>query len=690
MTLISWQIYSLHYTYNIPVYCQIYIVSKMIERQEAISVDSESESENESLPAPLSEFFRSVKSSSSTEASCNNCKKKFKFSTKATSNLITHLKRCSPTLHQKYLILKKKQQEKRKKVVVSQSQPAINSYFPATSFQKFSSNSVTQRALTKALLNSLACDQLPLNIVESPTFRNLLLTAEPRFTIPSRTTIRNSHLPTATQQMEEAMRQKLAHLSNVYLTIDLWTNRNMTSFLGITVHFIDEEWKLNSFVLATDSFKGRHTAENIAEAYDNVIEKYRLTTKVSKVVSDNASSMIKAFRVSLPEFILHKTSEDSNATGEEQLIDLIPDLEEEMLEENADENDLFNYLPERVSCFAHTKQLCIKDCLQNPEFVKSYVGKQLGKVAKIVNTVRKSVNATSYLQRKKITLRAQNVTRWNSQLVMLQSVLKDHEEVNAALTLIQSREKITNQDYLALSELVNVLLPFKEAMQQVEGEKIVTSSCISPVVVGLLKSMEQLINSNLNYCRKLAHDLKESVSKRLLPFLKSVDNRLASLLDPRFKNKWIEDTDEIDETTRLLKTHVASRVENDEEKSSSAEDECEIPIKKPKIFGFMVEKAQKRGQKNSVNEVDTYLKEDIIPFNEDPLLYWKNNAEKFPTLANLAKQYLGLTATSAPAERVFSIAGNFYTAKRSLLGQNSFRSLVYIKCNQALYEQVKL
>ena len=326
-------------------------------------------------------------------------------------------------------------------------------------------------------------------------------------------------------------------LSNVYLTIDLWTNRNMTSFLGITIHYIDAEWKLRSFVLAVDSFLGRHTAENIAEAYDNFVEKSRLTAKVKKVVSDNASSMIKAFQVSLPEFTLHKTIEEINEDNEKQLD---PDPEQEVLEEGADLHALLAYLPERVSCFAHTQQLCIKDCLQDSDFNKSYVGKQLGKVAKIVNLVRKSVNATSYLRRKEITLRGQNVRRWNSQLAMLQSVLKDHEEVNVALTLIQSREKLTNQDYLALSELVSVLLPFKETIQQVEGENIVMSSCICPVLLGLQKAMEQLKNSNLQYCQKLPAKLAASISERLWPFKNSPDNRLASLLDPRFKNRWIE------------------------------------------------------------------------------------------------------------------------------------------------------
>ena len=100
---------------------------------------------------------------------------------------------------------------------------------------------------------------------------------------------------------------------------------------------------------------------------------------------------------------------------------------------------------------------------------------------------------------KKITLQTKNVTRWNSQLVMLQSVLKDHKEVNKALTITQSRERITNQDYLALNKLESVALLFKEAMQQIKGENIVTCSYICPVVVGLIKALEQLKNSNLSY-----------------------------------------------------------------------------------------------------------------------------------------------------------------------------------------------
>ena len=168
--------------------------------------------------------------------------------------------------------------------------------------------------------------------------------------------------------MEEEMRHQLACLSHVYLTIDLWTNRNMSSFLGITVHFIDATWKLCSFVLAADSFLEKHIACNIAKAYDDVIKKFKLTSKVTKVISDKASSMVKAFQISLPEFILHKTVDEVSENDNKLLLaDSIS--EHDFVEGDADLNSILAYLPERVNCFVHTQQPCIKDCLQDSEFL---------------------------------------------------------------------------------------------------------------------------------------------------------------------------------------------------------------------------------------------------------------------------------------------------------------------------------
>ena len=48
-------------------------------------------------------------------------------------------------------------------------------------------------------------------------------------------------------------------------------------------------------MLACKRFKGRHTTENVLSQYEEVLSNYQLGSKVSRVTTDNASNMFKAF-----------------------------------------------------------------------------------------------------------------------------------------------------------------------------------------------------------------------------------------------------------------------------------------------------------------------------------------------------------------------------------------------------------
>ena len=53
----------------------------------------------------------------------------------------------------------------------------------------------------------------------------------------------------------------------VAITTDVWTSKAVKSFVTYTVHSIDDQWRLQNYVLVTRMFDGRHTAENITEHY---------------------------------------------------------------------------------------------------------------------------------------------------------------------------------------------------------------------------------------------------------------------------------------------------------------------------------------------------------------------------------------------------------------------------------------
>ncbi|EGZ18209.1 hypothetical protein PHYSODRAFT_497967 [Phytophthora sojae] len=65
------------------------------------------------------------------------------------------------------------------------------------------------------------------------------------------------------------------------------------------------------------------------------------------------------------------------------------------------------------------------------------------------------------------------------------------------------------------------------------------------------------------------------------------------------------------------------------------------------------------------------------------LSWWKQNHSKFPTIAVLARKWLGCIATSVPSERAFSTVGNTVTKRRCSLKASTVRDMVFMAQNGA-------
>ena len=92
----------------------------------------------------------------------------------------------------------------------------------------------------------------------------------------------------------------------------------------------------------------------------------------------------------------------------------LKDLQDDMIYD-----DLYEHIP----CFAHTLQLVIKDGFKQD----ACNNKVLSKASAIVSHVRTSIHSSEILESEKC-LKAANVTRWNSQLAMIRTILRVTEE----------------------------------------------------------------------------------------------------------------------------------------------------------------------------------------------------------------------------------------------------------------------
>jgi hypothetical protein len=95
----------------------------------------------------------------------------------------------------------------------------------------------------------------------------------------------------------------------------------------------------------------------------------------------------------------------------------------------------------------------------------------------------------------------------------------------------------------------------------------------------------------------------------------------------------------------------------------------------------------KKTKESIENEVVEYLSLPLEHEDINPIEYWRANAVRFPGLARMAIDYLGIPATSVPAESIFSKAGHVVSKKRNRLSSQTIKETL---CLNSWYTKLKL
>ena len=83
-----------------------------------------------------------------------------------------------------------------------------------------------------------------------------------------------------------------------------------------------------------------------------------------------------------------------------------------------------------------------------------------------------------------------------------------------------------------------------------------------------------------------------------------------------------------------------------------------------------------------LSEAEKYLQRPEEQPGCDILGWWAKNENDFPNLSKMARQYLGCPATSASAERVFSLAGRIYDDLSQSMSALTLEELMWAKVNR--------
>ena len=73
----------------------------------------------------------------------------------------------------------------------------------------------------------------------------------------------------------------------------MWTcTINQETFLSLTIHYVDSDWRLQNFLLDIIPFQVRHSGANIAQKIIQTLDEFDIFNKIIALTTDNESAMI--------------------------------------------------------------------------------------------------------------------------------------------------------------------------------------------------------------------------------------------------------------------------------------------------------------------------------------------------------------------------------------------------------------
>ncbi|XP_077972386.1 E3 SUMO-protein ligase ZBED1-like [Styela clava] len=288
----------------------------------------------------------------------------------------------------------------------------------------------------------------------------------------------------------------------------------MQSFLGVTLHYKNEDFELINLVLATKEVNDVHTYLHIVEWLEAVIEDYEMSPQqIVAIVTDNGANVVNACR---------------------------------KLKEK------YGWI--HIRCAAHTLQLCLKQAFDIP-LIKSAIGAARHLVA-FFRQSSKASQALKAAQEKEhqLELILDVSTRWNSTYSMLERLCRLQAYVRQVLcnglivkATSSAHLELKDNHWALIQTLVEKLKPITIATYYLEGEKYVSISGVIPLVKGLSQKYMPCEDSRslALFKNKILTQLHERFGFVFNQNSCYIHMSIATWLDPRYKTSYFKKVDGI-------------------------------------------------------------------------------------------------------------------------------------------------
>lgn len=382
--------------------------------------------------------------------------------------------------------------------------------FSPTNSTTYSNTDQQQKAITAALIQDLIVNcSLPVSLVENVYFRHFLSVIDDRYVPPARSTV-TSRIGQMADNMKISILNQLSTMKFVNATLDIWSDRQMRSYLGVTCHYISvDKFTLCSSLLCCTRFGGSHTGDRIASEIESLLDVYGIKQKVDYFITDNAANMKKAFSVTFMNNVEDAADENESDERDVENSEMWQDVDE-----NAEQEILATLTThahnERLSCFDHTLHLVVGDWLKDTKCVCLPA-----KISSLLHTSSLFRDLFENVFGHNVSISAAVSTRWNSTLRQIKSIVASDAKQLSDVLEQQGQKKLvfSAREISQLNELIEILDPILETTSLTEGDKVATISYVVPSVLALINHLQD-VRSHIKHCTPICYSLLASMNNR--------------------------------------------------------------------------------------------------------------------------------------------------------------------------------
>jgi len=527
-----------------------------------------------------------------------------------------------------------------------------------------------QEASLKKLNLAIIMHEYPFNIVEHEYLVDFIKSLRPSFPIKSRVTIRKEIMENFLEEKDRLYAYLKSMQCRFSATMDMWTSCQNKGYMCVTIHWIDDDWRMQKRIVGFFNVKGRHTGAKLSESFTEVMVKWYIENRLFALTLDNASS------------------------NEVAVQDIISDLKE-----NGNGSIVCDGIFFHVRCACHILNLVARDGLK-------VISATIGKVKSLVLAVKGSPLQWEELMKcatesgldTKRGISLDITTRWNSTYLMLRDALyyKDaFMRLKSSNRRRYAKISPSNAEWDKALTIFQCLKKFYDLTEILSGTSYPTANLFYKGFCDIKLLLDDWSFSNDATISAMAISMSEKFEKYWQQ--SNIALAVACFLDPRYKKKLIEyymrkfygdqyqvELDEfVSVVKKLYQFYASSAPAPTKEKSKAAGPSSTADVLMENVDNDLEAFLYSQNQPGMIesNELEKYIAEPLLQIvgQFDILAWWKNKREEYPILTQIVRDVMAIQVSTVASESAFSAAGRVVDPYRNRLDPEIIEALICTK-----------